>query len=249
MTLTLVEFIAPIRGSTNRDKLLAMLYFAHRYEDRDALTVDALRAMLSRARIPRAQRINVADVLVKAGDLVDTPGLDGRKRLWRLTSNGESYVRNLLGLPTAEPEVEHDVSSLNHLASTLGDEGVRGYVEEAVTCLQVGALRAAVVFLWAGAIRFLQDESMSHGGAAVTAAIRTHDPKARTISRVEDYAFVKEKSALLAFVDLGLLDKSERGTLEDALRLRNSCGHPTRYRPGLKKVSSFIEDVLGIVFA
>jgi hypothetical protein len=36
--------------------------------------------------------------------------------------------------------------------------------------------------------------------------------------------------------------------LEEALNLRNRCGHPTKYRPGEKKVSSFIEDVAGIVF-
>jgi hypothetical protein len=46
-----------------------------------------------------------------------------------------------------------------------------------------------------------------------------------------------------------LLDKGEKDTLIDALNLRNRYGHPTKYRPGEAKVKSFIEDVLGIVFA
>jgi hypothetical protein len=44
------------------------------------------------------------------------------------------------------------------------------------------------------------------------------------------------------------LDKAERNTLEDGLNLRNKCGHPNKYDPGIKKASSFIEDVTGIIF-
>ena len=30
---------------------------------------------------------------------------------------------------------------------------------------------------------------------------------------------------------------------------RNRCGHPGKYKPGVKQVSSFIEDIISIVFA
>jgi hypothetical protein len=53
---------------------------------------------------------------------------------------------------------------------------------------------------------------------------------------------------LLAAEGIGALDKNERTTLEDALDLRNKCGHPTKYNPGIVKASSFVEDVIGIVF-
>jgi hypothetical protein len=36
--------------------------------------------------------------------------------------------------------------------------------------------------------------------------------------------------------------------MQQALDLRNQCGHPSNYRPGHKKVSAFIEDLIGIVF-
>jgi hypothetical protein len=54
---------------------------------------------------------------------------------------------------------------------------------------------------------------------------------------------------LLALQELGILDKGEKTTLIEALDLRNRCGHPTKYTPGIKKASSFIEDVVGIVWA
>ena len=67
---------------------------------------------------------------------------------------------------------------------------------------------------------------------------------------VENFlAYVKDKLTLLAAQELGLLDKSEKDTLQENLNLRNRCGHPSKYRPGVKKVSSFIEDVVSTVFA
>ena len=49
-------------------------------------------------------------------------------------------------------------------------------------------------------------------------------------------------------MDLSIFDKSEKRQLGQALDLRNDCGHPVKYKPGEKKVSSFIEDVTSIVF-
>jgi hypothetical protein len=75
-----------------------------------------------------------------------------------------------------------------------------------------------------------------------------HDPKARSVTKIEDFQYIKDKNILLAAEDNGILDKAERTTLSESLDLRNRCGHPNKYRPGIKKASSFIEDVIGIVF-
>jgi len=48
---------------------------------------------------------------------------------------------------------------------------------------------------------------------------------------------------------LFVLDKNEKDILEEALNLRNKCGHPGKYKLGPKKVSSFIEDIVNIVFS
>jgi hypothetical protein len=193
-------------------------------------------------------KINVADVLNKSGAYVDSPGSQDSRRLWKLTASGEKHIRSVLKLPAAEPEIEHDVTTLETLAGKVPDPIVRGYIEEAIKCLSVSALRAAVVFLWTGAIRTLQREAFSKGTTKLNAAILKHDPKARTVKKLEDFAYIKDAVSLLAFQELGILDKGEKGTLEEALNLRNRCGHPTRYVPGINKASGFIEDVVGIVF-
>lgn len=247
--MTLVEFLAPLANGKHQDRVLAVLYFRERYEQTTTLTVDDIRQGLKTARVKGWAKVNVADVLNKAGPLVDTKGLAKKRRLWTLTDSGREHVRDLLGLPAADPEIEHDVGTLQGLVSAVADDDVRGYLEEGVKCLQVGALRACVVFLWTAAIRTIQAAALARGSAAVTAAIQRHDPKARAVGRLDDFAHVKDATLLLAAKDLGVIDKNEKDTLTESLNLRNRSGHPGKYRPGVKKVSAFVEDVTSIVFS
>ena len=190
----------------------------------------------------------MADVISKSGHLVDSPGLEGNKRLWHLTDSGRSYVRELLSLPKSDIEVEHDIGTLQAAVSKIQNTDIRNYLEEGLKCLQVGALRACVVFVWAAAVRIIQEKLIGSYQTTVNSAIKKHDPKARDIRRLDDFAYIKDSVILLAARELGVVDKSQKDTLEEALGLRNRCGHPSKYIPGVKKVSAFIEDLVSIVF-
>jgi hypothetical protein len=246
--MTLVEFLGPLKNSSNRDRCLAVLYFKHRYEQVESLTAEKIRNALIQCRVRRAKFINVADVLSKGGAMVDSPGAKGLARLWRLTGAGEIQVRQMMGSKDAEAEIEHDVGYLRTLATEFADPLVREYIKEAVDCLSVGALRAGVVFLWAGAVRTLQERVLGKGLAQLNAAIRVHDARTREVKKLDDFQYVKESTLLLVAEGVGALDKAERNTLEESLNLRNKCGHPNKYDPRIKRASSFIEDVTGIVF-
>lgn len=246
--MTLVEFLTPLSKRTHQDRILAVLYYRERYGQKSALTVDEVRQGLRSARVNGWAKVNVANVLRKSGPLVDTSGLHGKKLLWNLTDSGREHLRKLLGLPKADVEIEHDVGTLEGLVSKLTDTDVRHYLEEAVKCLQVGALRACTVFVWVAAIRTIQSNMMVKGSAAVTGAVQKHDSKARNVRSLDDFAYVKDATILLAAQELGILDKSQKDILTDALNLRNRCGHPGKYRPGVKKVSAFVDDILSIVF-
>jgi hypothetical protein len=247
--VTLVEFLAPLKNGKHEDRVRAVLYYCERYEQRPSMTADQIRKRLKDARAPGAAKVNVPDVLTKSGERANTDGVEGGRRLWLLTETGHEHVRSLLGLPASEPEIEHDVATLSALVAKVPDGDVRDYLEEALKCLRVGALRACVVFIWTAAAREIQTSMMAKGPSAVTAAVQKHDPKARSINKIDDFAYVKEAVQLLAALGLGLLDKSEKDTLEEALDLRNRCGHPSKYKPGAKKVSAFVEDVTSILFA
>jgi hypothetical protein len=243
-----VEFVAPLKKSSRRSMVLAAMYYLHRYENVEAMRAEAIRSLLIAARLPNAKTMNVPDVLNKSGAYVDSPGSDGTRRLWVLTDTGLKEVRRLLDLPEAEVEIEVDVATLTKLLGEVTDADARDFLEEAVACLRFGALRAAVVFLWSGAITILRDDAWQFGEAKVNAALQVHNPKQRAVKKLEDFAYVKDVQLLEILFDLGVIDKTQKTILGQALDLRNGCGHPTSYRPKEKKVSSFIEDVVGIVF-
>ena len=246
--MTLVEFIAPLSKNKHQDRILAILYYKERYEAKGALTAEQIRQGLRIARVKRWSKVNVADVISKSGHLLDTAGLEENKRLWHLTDSGSTYVRELLGLPKSDVEVEHDIGTLQTKVLQIQNPDVRDYLEEGLKCLQVGALRACVVFVWTAAIRIIQEKLISSGQTSVNSALKKHDPKARDIRRLDDFAYIKDLITLLAAKELGIIDKNQKDTLEEALGLRNRCGHPSKYIPGVKKVSAYIEDLASIVF-
>ena len=104
--MTLMEFLHPLKGGSLRDLCLAAMYYHQRYESVSEVTVDGLRALLKRARVPRAATINVAQVLSAAAPYVHSPGKQGSKFLWEITASGQERVRELLnpcGRRVAQP--------------------------------------------------------------------------------------------------------------------------------------------------
>jgi len=134
------------------------------------------------------------------------------------------------------------------ITTTISDSDIRDYVEEAIECLKVKARRACVVFTWTGAIRTVQNKMLAFGEKSLNAALKKHDQNARKVNSIDHFAYIQDKTTLLAAQDLGLFDKTEKDTLVEALGLRNRCGHPGKYKPKEKKVSGFIEDLVSIVF-
>lgn len=248
--MTLGEFLHPLAKASQRDLVLATMYYLERYEDKDAVSTTDIKAAFTKAKHARGKKIQHAAVLNQAVPYVHVPvGKEvGQRLLWVLTDTGKKHVRELLSLPASEPEVEHDVGTLQTVAAGISDEHARSYVEEGITCLQVGALRASVVFLWTGAVAVLREGIWKHGAKSIDAAIKAHRPKAPDFKKRDDFAFVNDALLLQVAQDLAIIDKTQKQRLGEALDLRNGCGHPSKYSPGVKKVSSFIEDVVGIVW-
>lgn len=246
--MTIVEFLYPVKNKTTKIICLAAMYFNQRYQKGEPLTVEGLRMLLKRSKVPKAAQLNLAATLAQSAPYVDTVGKDGNRFLWALTTTGESYVREIMELPASDIEIENDVSSLEMLISTIVDKDVCDYLNEAVKCLQVNALRASVVFLWSGAIKKIREDVFACGLGNINSAIVKYDPKSKPIKKADDLVLVKEATLLLVTQELGLFDKNQRSVLEDCLNLRNKCGHPGKYKVGPKKVSSFIEDLVGVLF-
>ncbi len=245
MSVTLVEFLDPVKGQSQTNLSLAALYYLKHHGDQPEATAKQVREALERARIRGANTLNVSRALGKAGAKVDREGSS-----WVLTGTGDREVRELLALPDETPQVQHDVAGLERLAAEVDDEATRGFISEAVKCLKVTAYRAAIVFLWTGAVAALRDQiwDATNKPKDIEEALQKHRGNAK-FGKKGDFAYVKDSELIQLAFDLSLIDKTQKEILGQDLDLRNGCGHPTKYDPGEKKASGFIEDVIGIIFA
>lgn len=248
MTMTLVEFLAAVKGAKNETQVLTVLYWHERYGSESSLTATEIKTALTKARVATAKNINAPDVLAKAGANVDVVGntSSGAKQ-WQLTETGRRSVRALHGLPDEEPEIEHGVAELEKTAAKVTDPDAKKYLDEAILCLSVNALRASIVFVWVGAMADIKARIWTHGAAAVTTAFQKYNPRA-SVSNHDDLLKFQEVDILKVAQDLNIIDRAQHKILGQALDLRNQCGHPNKYWPSVAKAKAHIEDIAGILW-
>ncbi len=246
--MTLIEFLAPIRDSKYEDIVLAVLYYKKETCGQASMTVTEIREALRGIRLKKVARANISDVLGRSEHYVDCPASIKGKRVWKLTGSGGDHILEVLGIEKVTPEIKHNVETLKQALIKIPDQDIKDFVGESISCFQAGFLRASVVLLWSGAVLSLRRLALNQGNKKLNFSIKRFDTKSRFVTKIDDFSYLKDATLLLVLQDLGLIDKSQREALEGNLKLRNSCGHPAKYRPGKSKVAGFIEDITSIVF-
>jgi hypothetical protein len=226
-----------------------MIYFVTTTESVETLTSSGLRELFKRFRERNVASINASDVLSRlgaAGHLEAVP--NSRPIAWKITDTGEAKVRAELGIADDASELRSEIAELTTLAKRVASEETRDFLLESVSCLGANALRAAVVFVWSGAIWTVQEWLMKRPLRDVNKEIEKHQ-KTREVKKIDDFAFVNDNTTLIVARDLGLWDKGQHKMVEHALDLRNQCGHPSRYKLPLSRCKSVIEEMITLVFS
>jgi hypothetical protein len=217
MPPSVVEFLDPIKDKGWRPLALGAMLYASRYEGSRYLSVDQLRAILRRARLPKVNSVNLHNVLNRSGALVDYRTSAAGRKEWVLTLAGHEWIMPQIPVAFTPIDTASDVDDLGRLSAKVKESDVKDYLDEAIICLRAGASRACVVFLWIGAVRSLQRKLLFYPEASVNTTLQKHDPKARMIKSLDDFEYIKESTLLLASQELGIFDKGERQMLEQAL--------------------------------
>lgn len=243
---TLMELLAKLESPTRRQICLICLYH-RKIQGIDSCTASDIRYSLSSARIMGSPQWNITDILRKSGQYIDR-SLTNNVNQWVLTKTGTYYVESLLGIKNESVEIRESRASLSKVLLSVTDEVARDYLNEALRCFEFGCLRATVVFAWSGAIRTLQEKALANYSQHLETCFRKHEPKAGKIGSLEDFARYRDTIQLLAFRDLGIIDKSEWRALQHGLDLRNDFGHPSKLRPGSNQVAAFLESIISVAF-
>jgi hypothetical protein len=163
--------------------------------------------------------------------------------------------QRLHALPVKDSRVEAPAQALDSLreAAAFAPSDYQDYLNEAVRCYEGGMYRAAVLMVWSACIQHLFSVIEGHPGGikAMEAANRARfgkgDPPPvsyRKVGKTDDLLYFKEANVLLIAEDAGLINRNARDLLDEKLKLRNRCGHPTRYKPGREETVIFIESLL-----
>lgn len=224
-------------GLARRDQLLLVLAAQGR-----PVGTAALRSAAVAAGLRKAKGWNVSDILGRAAPLVFRAA-DG----WQLTDAGRKRISALGGTAAASPTVTAATALRAHVAS-IADLKTAEFVREAISCLEHRQLRAAVVLSWVGAMSILHARVVAHHLAAFNAEARQRDAGWRAAKTTDDLSRMKERDFLNVLEAISVIGKNVKQELQDALTLRNGCGHPNSLIIGETVVAAHIEILVLNVF-
>lgn len=222
---------------SRKEKILLILLFM----DRETPVKEITQAAVDHG-LREAKKWNISQLLTALkGFAVKLPGG------WSITEKGK---KSLGGLGIVENTPTQSVKpTLRKYASGISDEHVKQFAEEAISALEVGLLRSAVVLSWVGAVSILYQEVINNHLANFNAEASKRFPKWKNASNPDGLSKMKEYDFLQILNGISIIGKNVKDELEACLKLRNSCGHPNSLKIGEHKVASHIEILILNVYS
>lgn len=179
-----------------------------------------------------------------SGILGSTKGLAIRTPAgWELADAGKQHLR-ALGVAKISPAAVQVASDLRALLAKVKDADTRSFVEEAVQCYELELNRSAVVMSWLAAVHVLKKEvHQKHLSAFNAEAVRV-DSKWKAANTTDDIGRMKEAEFLDRIAAISMIGKNVKEKLQECLKTRNACGHPSSFKIGPNAVASHIEILL-----
>jgi hypothetical protein len=222
---------------SRKDKVLLILFSS----DSDMRVKDITEAAV-KSGLREAKKWNVSQTLSTMGGLaVKLP--EG----WSITEKGKKYLGELGAIDSAP--TQNIKPTLRKYSSQINDEHVKQFAEEAISALETGLLRSAVVLSWVGAVSILYAEVLNNHIVLFNTEAQHRFPKWKNASNPDGLTKMKEFDFLQVLASLSIIGKNVKDELEQCLKLRNSCGHPNSLKIGEHKVASHIEILILNVYS
>ena len=222
---------------TRKEKVLLLLLYKN-----DEIPVKEITQLAVDNGLREAKKWNVSQTLsTLKGLAVKLPGG------WSITEKGKKHLDEI-GVIQNTP-TQSVKPTLRKYASDISDEHVRQFAEEAITALEVGLLRTAVVLSWAGAVSILYQAVINNHLSDFNDEAIKRFPKWKKATNPDGLSKMKEYDFLQVLNGISVIGKNVKDELEACLKLRNSCGHPNSLKIGEHKVASHIEVLILNVYS
>ncbi|MFV0544512.1 MAG: hypothetical protein ACK5L8_12605 [Marinicella pacifica] len=214
---------------TRKDKVLVLLL----YNNNETKVKDITQLAVENG-LRESKSWNISQILSSLkGYAVKLPGG------WSITEKGKKHLVEI-GVIKNSP-TQSVKPTLRLYAAQINDGHVKQFVEEAISALENGLLRSAVVLSWVGAVSLLQHDVVKSHLSIFNAEAVKRFPKWKNATNPDGISKMKEYDFLQVLSGISVIGKNVKDELEACLKLRNSCGHPNSLKIGEHKVASHIE--------
>jgi hypothetical protein len=207
-------------------------------------TIGDIRRIAGESGVPRFRKWNISQSLAEAARLARRVS-EG----WELTGQGRTYLRDKGWVSSPKPVVRDILEDMRKYALAISNPHIVQFLEEAITCLEAHAFRAAVVFSWVGAVAVLHDFVFQKMLAQFNAEALRRDPKWKDAKTVDELGKMKEFIFLEIITSLSVLSQSVKQALEECLKRRNACGHPSSLQLSQRQAVAHVEVLILNVYS
>lgn len=158
---------------------------------------------------------------------------------WCLTSKGEQYLTDNKFIEKVPKVREYE--NLKEETDKITSNYVKEFVNEAIQSLEYNLFKSAVVFAWIGAISLLYEFILNNRLKDFNREAKKRFPKWKNATNIDGLTRMKEYDFLQILESLSVFGKNTKNELEQCLKLRNSCGHPSTLKIGTNRVSAHLE--------
>lgn len=217
-------------GLNRKDRILILL----KHNDSKAKQVNEIKELAKKNGLREIDKWNVSMILSSLkGFAIKLP--EG----WAVTREGEKHLAKI-GYLDFSPVIKTHTNLLNK-AESISSPYVKEFVIEAIKSLEFRLYKSAVVFSWIGAISLLYEYIVNNSLVAFNNEAKRRDYRWKAAKKVDGLTKMKEYDFLQIIESISLIGKNTKNELEQCLKLRNSCGHPSTLKIGENKVASHLE--------
>lgn len=223
------------------DKLLGVLLDSESSEK----TVDEIRATCLPIHPKLTNYASLSTFLQSARKQGRVAMVNGK---WRLLQAGRDYLSTKgVSSPSVLTRPQEDIRVY---LSKISNPEIRSFVQETMLCLEAGALRAAVVMSWVGAVAILYEHVLKHHLTDFNQeAKRRNLQKGKDATTLDNLAAMKESDFLDVLEGINVFGKNTKQELQSCLQRRNGCGHPNTHIIGAQTVAHHIEVLILCVYS
>lgn len=163
---------------------------------------------------------------------------------YQLERSHQLDIQKSLHTSPAKIETSH---LLRGLLSKLKDKKEQSFLQEAIDCYEIRAMRASIVLVWILTIYHLYEYIFKHKLVSFNSALAKDKDKRLKVARVtivDDFTDIPEGKFIEIARSAKIISNDVRKILDTKLGVRNSCAHPSAITVSEVKTTDFIIDLV-----